>query len=130
MGDDTNVPNGTRYDALRMIGLEPWEKRGSQLSRYLARQTNAELQMGAVSGLADMHLSTADLALVQALPDLTDANRKLALNALIKREAAADLLKAVEQQEVSRDVLSESHRSELLKHSNPAVREKAEKLFK
>jgi len=113
-----------------MIGLEPWEKRGAQLSRYLAKDKNTELQMGAVSGLADMNSRAADLALVQALPELTDANRKLALNALVKREAAADLIKMVEQQKISRDILRESHRSELLKHSNPAVREKAERWFK
>jgi HEAT repeat protein len=112
-----------------MIGLEPWEKRGGQLVRYLPKETNPELQMGAVSGLADMFSEAADQALIRALRDLNDANRALALNALVKRDAAVQVLKAIEQQRVSKAALSESHRAELLKHRNPAVREEAKKLF-
>ena len=84
MTDNKKVPNGTRYDALRMIGVEPWEKRGRQLVRYLGKEVNSELQMGAVSGLADMRSARADRALLQALPQLTERNRKLALDALAK----------------------------------------------
>jgi hypothetical protein len=37
-----------------MIPLEGWDKSHEQLTRYLKRRTNAELQMGAVSGLSDI----------------------------------------------------------------------------
>jgi putative heme-binding domain-containing protein len=77
MADDEEVKPGTRYDALRMLGVEPWEKRGEQLARYLKHE-NAELQMGAVSGLSDMKSPEAAKALTAALPTLTEGNRKLA----------------------------------------------------
>src|SRR5262245_1681848 len=54
MADDEKVPTGTRYDALRMIALEGWEKRGEQLARYLKKGTHDELTMGAISGLSDV----------------------------------------------------------------------------
>jgi putative membrane-bound dehydrogenase-like protein len=77
MTDNEKTPPGTRYDALRMLGVEPWEKRGEQLARYLKNE-NAELQMGAVSGLADVKSPEASSALKAALPTLTEKNRNLA----------------------------------------------------
>jgi hypothetical protein len=81
MADNEKTPPGTRYDALRMLGVEPWEKRGQQLARYLEHD-NAELQMGAVSGLSDMKSPNAAKALEAALPALTESNRKLAEDGL------------------------------------------------
>jgi putative heme-binding domain-containing protein len=78
MADDEKVPTGTRYDALRMLGTEPWSKRGEQLKKYLAKDTNAELQMGAVSALVDVKGPEAAKALQDALPNLTEKNRELA----------------------------------------------------
>ncbi|MEO6436300.1 MAG: hypothetical protein ABIP55_11155, partial [Tepidisphaeraceae bacterium] len=83
MADDEKVKPGTRYDALRMLGAEPWDKRGQQLVRYLSDK-NAELQMGAVSGLADVNAPQATAALLEATPTLTEGNRTLALNALLR----------------------------------------------
>src|SRR5207253_10826483 len=37
MADDDKVPAGTRYDALRIVGMDTWERRGRQLAKYLAR---------------------------------------------------------------------------------------------
>ncbi|HTL29307.1 MAG TPA: hypothetical protein VL282_08800, partial [Tepidisphaeraceae bacterium] len=78
IADDEKVPNGTRYDALRMLGAQPWSKRGAQLSKYLAKETNAELQMGAVSALVDVKGPEATKALEESLPNLTEKNRELA----------------------------------------------------
>ncbi|MGB7160933.1 MAG: hypothetical protein WBD40_22920, partial [Tepidisphaeraceae bacterium] len=87
MTDDEKVPKGTRYDALRMLGVEPFDKRGEQLTRYLAKDVHGELQMGAVSGLGDVHDAGATQALIAALPGLTEGNRKLALAALTRDES-------------------------------------------
>jgi putative membrane-bound dehydrogenase-like protein len=84
MADNEKTPPGTRYDALRMLGVESWEKRGEQLEKYL-KHDNAELQMGAVSGLSDVKSPEAAKALEAALPALTENNRKLAEDGL-KRE--------------------------------------------
>jgi hypothetical protein len=84
LADDAKVATGTRYDALRMRGVQPWDKRGEQLSRYLAKDANAELQAGAVSAIGDIHDPKATQALIAALSKLTEANRKLALQALLR----------------------------------------------
>jgi hypothetical protein len=97
MADDEKVPKGTRYDALRMLGVEPWDKRGEQLARYFGKTVHAELQMGAVSGVGDVRDARATAALIAALPGLTDGNRKLALRALVRDEQRiAALRQAVE----------------------------------
>jgi putative membrane-bound dehydrogenase-like protein len=81
MADNQQTPPGTRYDALRMLGAGPWSKRGEQLVRYLT-SSNAELQMGAVSGLLDMAEPAARAALIAQLPKLEDGNRKIAEDGL------------------------------------------------
>ena len=86
LADNEKTPTGTRYDALRMLGVENWNKRGEQLVRYLGKDINAELQMGAVSGLGDIDSPQATTALKKALPELTEHNRKLAEAAIKRRE--------------------------------------------
>ena len=54
MADNEQVKTGTRYDALRMIAVDNWDQRREQLTKYLAKGIDAELQMGAISGLADV----------------------------------------------------------------------------
>ena len=62
VADDESVRSGTRYDALRILGTDKFEKSGARLVEYLADE-NHELQMGAVSGLADMEEPAAAQAL-------------------------------------------------------------------
>jgi putative membrane-bound dehydrogenase-like protein len=85
MAEDARVPNGTRYDALRIVAMEPWEKRGHQLSAYLKKGTDVELQMGAVSGLVDMKTPQATAALLAAMKDLEPSNRELAQSGLAQK---------------------------------------------
>jgi hypothetical protein len=84
MARDERIPAGTRYDALRMLGAQPWATSGPELERYLAKGTHAELQMGAVSGLGDIRSPQAARALLSALDGLTAENRGLALEALTR----------------------------------------------
>jgi hypothetical protein len=103
MADDEKVRSGTRYDALRILGADSHEKYGKQLEKYLA-DGNAELQMGAVSGLADMDAPAAGEALAACLPQLIEQNRKLAIEALLRTPARRSLLK----QAVAEGAISES----------------------
>jgi putative membrane-bound dehydrogenase-like protein len=82
MADDIKVPMGTRYDALRMIALDDWNKCRPQLAKYLAKDAHPELQMGAVSGLADTERKEAATMLQESLEHLTPGNRKLAEEAI------------------------------------------------
>jgi len=120
MADDAGVPQGTRYDALRMLGVESWERRGQQLIRYLAAGTSAELQMGAVSGLGDMPGTGAGEALIGSLAHLTGDNRKLALDALMRDGMRhASLRAAVEGKRVGLELLDDERLRELRGAASP-----------
>ncbi len=94
MSHDAAVRNGTRYDALRMLAVLPWERAGTQLVRYLSRDVDAELQMGAIGGLADLQDDRAAEALLAHMPQYTERNRGLALDALLRTDARREALKA------------------------------------
>jgi putative membrane-bound dehydrogenase-like protein len=130
MADDAKVPTGTRYDALRIIGLDTWERRGEQLAKYLAAGTHAELQMGAISGLSDMDAPPVPAALLAGMNHYTANNRKLALDAILRSEArTAALLDAIEKGSVSPAVLGDSHKQALRALPNAALRARALKLL-
>lgn len=93
MADDPKVRNGTRYDALRMIAVLPWDRVGAQLTRYLSRDVDPELQMGAIGGLSDLDDARAADALVRHFPQYTERNRGLAINALLKTDVGRATLK-------------------------------------
>ena len=114
MADDEKVHKGTRYDALRMLGVEPWDKRGAQLAKYLGKDVNGELQMGAVSGLGDVRHAAATDALIAALPHLTDGNRKLAVEALLRDDARmAALREALKSGKIDASLLDAGQKSRL-----------------
>ena len=81
-----------------MIGLEPWERRGPQLVRYLARGVHPELQQGAVCALGDMPSPHVPSALLSGLAHFTPSNRAFAIEALARddsrREALLDAIAA------------------------------------
>ena len=54
MAADERVKPGTRYDALRILGVESWKKRGATLTKYLGAGIHAEVQSGAIGGLNDI----------------------------------------------------------------------------
>ncbi len=113
MADDESVPSGTRYDALRILGTDRFEKSGPRLKKYLTDK-DAELQMGAISGLADMESDGAAEALIAAFPRYTDSNRQLAVAALFRTDTRRALLRrAMETGQISRDALSAEQAAKL-----------------
>jgi hypothetical protein len=106
MADNDAVRSGTRYDALRILGVDDFENRGEQLKKYLT-DNDAELQMGAISGLSDMESDDVAPALLASFSDYTESNRKLAIDALLRTaQRRALLLKAVESGQVSPAMLT------------------------
>ena len=131
MTDDEKVPTPTRYDALRMLGVEPWEKRGSQLTKYLAKGVHPELQQGAVSGIADVNEPKAAAALIEAMAGLTESNRNLALDALLRDEPRVGmLLDAIAGGKLKPESLGEARTKKLLEHPNARLRERAASVLK
>lgn len=130
MADNAKVRNGTRYDALRVIGIDAWEKRGEQLQKYLAKGINDELQMGAVSALGDMRSPRVGAALAAGLSHYSKRNRELALDALLRDDGRiAVLLDAVASGQITRDQLGEARMAALHKLNDKQLRERAEKLL-
>lgn len=130
MATDDNVPSGTRYDALRILGIAPWKQHGRRLAAYLAEGTNEDLQMGGVSGLVDVPGPEAARALLDHLADLSDHNRTLALDGLLRGdERRALLLDAVETKRVSAAMLDDARRESLLETGSDALRRRARDLL-
>jgi hypothetical protein len=114
MADDKQVKTGTRYDALRMIALDSTEKSREQLAKYLAPGNDAELQMGAVSGLSDIPAEEATRLLIEHMKHLTERNRSLAIDALLRDEARAGaLLAALERGTIAQEWLSPQQKQAL-----------------
>jgi putative membrane-bound dehydrogenase-like protein len=129
MADDTKVRPGTRYDALRMLGVLKWEQAGDQLKRYLS-DANAELQMGAVSGIGDVNAAEATSALIGALPSLKDHNRVLAVDALLRDAGRATaLLDAIKAGKIEAKFVNDAQRKRLLENADETVAKRAAELF-
>lgn len=114
MADDPKVRNGTRYDALRMLAVLPWERAGAQLVRYLSPDVDAELQLGAIGGLSDMPDERAGRALVEHFAHFAEANRRHAINALLRTDGRRALLRDALARGVVRDAwLTQEQRERL-----------------
>lgn len=109
MAKNEKIIPGTRYDALRMIALLEWTTARPILVQYLNHE-NAELQQGAVSGLGDVQNDEAARLLIASLARLTESNRQLALEALVREESRRKLLrKAIGSGSVEEGVIGEKH---------------------
>jgi putative membrane-bound dehydrogenase-like protein len=130
MAENAGVKTGTRYDALRIVGVDTWERRSTQLEKYLAKDANAELQQGAVSGLADMKSKNVGPTLIKDLENLSDRNRAFALDALLRDDSRiAPLLDAVDQKKITRSTLGVERVGKLETASNKKLRARAQKTF-
>lgn len=130
MADDEQVKSGTRYDALRMVALLPWNECGPQLAKYARKGVNAELQQGAVSGLGDVPDKRAAAMLISALPGLTAGNQKFAAEALVRSNERIDaLLTAVEQKKLSASLIPASVKKLLREIEDRNVNERAQRLL-
>jgi putative membrane-bound dehydrogenase-like protein len=131
MAEDGKVKNGTRYDALRILGAGTWDRQGPQLLKYLAKGSNSELQQGSVSGLADIKSKKATAALINNLENLTEKNRSFALDALLRDDLRMTaLLDAVQQKKITTGMLGTERMVKLNRATNAQFRARAEKLFR
>ena len=131
MANDESVPTGTRYDALRMVAMIKTPEARQQLERYLVKDTHAELQMGAVSGLSDRDEEGIAALLIPATTYLPDVNLKLVLQALTRDERRAlELLDAIKDSRLSDVVRKQLDPSTLLQHSSERVRSRATDVLK
>ena len=129
--DDEAVTTGTRYDALRMLGVEPWDRRGAHLFRYLLKGVHPELQQGAISALGDVRSPAVGQALLSGLAHYSAQNRAFLLDALLRDEGrAAALLDAVAAGRLMPDDLGKARVEALRNHAAGAIRSRSAELFK
>jgi len=132
MADDPKVFNGTRYDALRIIGLDQWDRRGAQLSRYLkkGKGIDDELVQGAIGGLGTMRSPHVASAILAEYPQYNEENRGFALDALLKEtQRMSALLDAIEAGTVKSSDLSPARVAKLTNSTVASVSARARKLF-
>jgi putative membrane-bound dehydrogenase-like protein len=132
MADDERIPPGTRYDALRMLGVATWDLRGRQLTKYLARGAHDELQMGAISALGDMQDKSEEVAraLLGGLGHYSKPNRELALDALIRDDSRTGaLLDAVAAGQLRGEDLGKKRIWSIRGSQNSRLRERAKSLL-
>lgn len=130
MADNPKVRPGTRYDALRMLGVESWDRRGAQLFRYLLKGVNAELQQGAISALADVPSPSTGPALLVGIGYYSPGNTNFALDALLRDDSrVASLLDTVAEGRVDRARLGEARTKRLLEHPQEGLRQRARELL-
>lgn len=132
MAADERVPTGTRYDALRMIGLAAWERARPVLEAYLAAGVHDELQMGAISALGDVrqHTRQAGCLLLENLAHYSDFNRRLALDLLMRDADRMELLlDALAEGTLNPQVLTAEHIEALRSAARDEVRRRAQVLL-
>jgi hypothetical protein len=128
MAENQKTPPGTRYDALRIIPLAGWTRRGEQLAKYLRQGVDDELQMGAISGLSDIDAPEVAPLLVAGHGHFSAENRALAVDALLRTEPrTAALIEALEKKQLKPDDLNEKQIEALRKQKNEKLRTRAEK---
>jgi putative heme-binding domain-containing protein len=112
MADNLSTPAGTRYDALRMLGVLDFKQSGEKLLGYLGPKNHQELQMGAVSALGDIDSTASTAALIDAYPKLHRHNRPIAIKALLRSpERSMSLRAAIEGGRIPREDITEAQAS-------------------
>ena len=130
MADDESVPTGTRYDALRIVALRDWSAAKPQLEKYLQKGIHDELQMGAVSGLADVRDAYAAEMLIGAYEYLSAHNRKLALEGMLRDDAKIMLtLQAIEKSQLPGELRKNEQVLKLKEHANAEIKERVKRVI-
>lgn len=130
MADNLQVFKGTRYDALRIIGLDTWDHRGAQLFRYNLAGVDDELQQGAIGGLSDMRSPCVAQAIVSGFSHYEPENRGFALKALLRdHDRTLVLLEAIDAGTIKPADLGALRITQLVNHSDPKIRQRARQLL-
>ena len=123
MARNARVRSGTRYDALRILGVDTFDRSQKSLIPYLTKDVDPELQMGAVSALGDINEPQASNQLLVHLEELTDSNRELAIDALLRTdERARSLGDRINSGKLQRIALNPQQQKALAERTNKPVK--------
>jgi hypothetical protein len=113
------------------VALREWSECRPQLERYLKKGVHAELQMGVVSGLSDIPEEGVAELLIESFGWLSEHNRKLSVEALVRTEdRCLHLLTAIDQSKLPAELRTDTRVIDLQKHESTKVRELAGKVLR
>lgn len=131
VAEDPQIPPSTRYDALRMLGLDTWERRGQLVEKYLLQASIPELQMGAANALADMEHPTATAVLMEQVPTFSNKVRHSAIEWLLHSVRHQQrVIEQLEKGTFQRGWLDAQQRETVLKIEDSVWSERAVKVLK
>jgi putative membrane-bound dehydrogenase-like protein len=120
-----------RFPAIRLLGRTPWDDAAEPLKQLL-NANDPEIQSAAIRALAmfDRDEAVSVLLAPHTWPRATPAIRETIIISLLSRPSHfARVLGAVESGALPVNALTSSRRASFRKHPDPAIRERAEKLF-
>jgi putative membrane-bound dehydrogenase-like protein len=119
-----------REQALQLLTLGPWEAAREPLLAALAPATPGSVQLAAVRALAGFADPTIPELLLAQWSGATPALRGEIIEALLGRaDRIPRLLTALEQGVVGGAQVPPSRRGQLMRHADPAIRDRAKALF-
>jgi putative membrane-bound dehydrogenase-like protein len=130
MADNPKINAGTRYDAMRMVAMLPYDTAKETLARYLSGTGGRDLLQGSVSGLADVPNEEAALLLVATMEKLDKELGNFAVAGLIRVDGEkCHLLSAVTAGKITPDKIPPAVIEKLLAHPNAQIQAQAKKLL-
>jgi putative membrane-bound dehydrogenase-like protein len=129
---DPSVTIERRAGFARLLGRGTWEKSSDSLRVVLSTSPDDSLRGVAISSLATIDAVRATPILLNgsAWQKYSPALRETVLSSLLSHSAAlGGLLDAIESGVPSASALNTPQRNLFLKHQDPAIRKRAEKLF-
>ena len=126
----TEGPAGAREQAIQLLTLGTWESAREPLLAALAPAAPGSVQLAAVRATAGFADPTIPELLLARWSGATPALRGEIIEALLARvERIPRLLAALEQGVVGGAQLPPSRRGQLMRHADPAIRDRARALF-
>jgi putative membrane-bound dehydrogenase-like protein len=129
---DEDLDLASRAHAVRLLGHAPWAKAYAALAALASRERNANLRTVAIRALCqfDEPSIAQELLTPERWRDATPEIRDGTLAALLARpQHLAGVLAAFEGGAIPASALNGQQRERFLKHPDPMIQERAEKLF-
>jgi putative membrane-bound dehydrogenase-like protein len=119
-----------RANAVNILRGAPYSSAGPVLGKILASQPASELQSAAIESLAAFDDPSVAGILIANWKTYDPEARKKALDALLnQRERVPVMLQAIESHQLEINAIDAAGRARLMQYSDPAIRERARRLF-
>ncbi len=130
LASNSNADRNARLEAVSVLQFAPYPIAGPVLKELVQEQEDHELCLSAIRSLSRFSAPDAADALMEDFLSRTPAVRRAVLDAMLTSTARTlELLRRIEQGELSANELDRTRVNRLLKHRDPRVRQLAKKLL-